>query len=307
MIIKSFQDMDERDVKFLPISITYEKVLEGKSYLRESKRRIKEKESIFSIFSTISDFRGYLGNAYLQFGEPIDLRSFLDEHAPNWRKERIDLSDEMDKSSWLFEVTPLLGDKIMSNINKATVVSSTSLFASSISGLDKNKISLDKVFNRIEFLKKVVEVSEYSKLVKLPELNSREIVEKMEKLKFISSNSKNRILMKANDKKSLEFYKNNVLHLLILQSFIFYKSRKAITKESLLEKIKEVLPQLRKDFFLDMPFQDNNEKILLVLEGLINLDLLKIDKMNMISWNQNEEEHDVAKMFSTLWLENLPS
>ena len=231
----------------------------------------------------------------------------MDEHAPNWRKETIDLSDEMDKSSWLFEVTPLLGDKIMSNINKATVVSSTSLFASSISGLDKNKISLDKVFNRIEFLKKVVEVSEYSKLVKLPELNSREIVEKMEKLKFISSNSKNRILMKANDKKSLEFYKNNVLHLLILQSFIFYKSRKAITKESLLEKIKEVLPQLRKDFFLDMPFQDNNEKIFLVLEGLINLDLLKIDKMNMISWNQNEEEHDVAKMFSTIWLENLPS
>ena len=78
-------------------------------------------------------------------------------------------------------------------------------------------------------------------------------------------------------------------------------------KESLLEKIKEVLPQLRKDFFLDMPFQDNNEKILLVLEGLINLDLLKIDKLNMISWNQNEEEHDVAKMFSTIWLENLPS
>ena len=53
MIIKSFQDMDERDVKFLPISITYEKVLEGKSYLRESKRRKKEKESIFSIFLSL--------------------------------------------------------------------------------------------------------------------------------------------------------------------------------------------------------------------------------------------------------------
>ena len=125
---------------------------------------------------------------------------------PNWRKETIDLSDEMDKSSWLFEVT-LLGDKIMSNINKATVVSSTSLFASSISGFDNNQISLDKVFNRIEFLKKVVEVSEYSKLVILPELNSREIVEKMEKLKFISSNSKNRILMKGNDKNLLNFIK----------------------------------------------------------------------------------------------------
>ena len=32
----------------------------------------------------------------------------------------------------------------MSNINKATVVSSTSLFASSISGFDNNQIGLDK-------------------------------------------------------------------------------------------------------------------------------------------------------------------
>ncbi len=113
--------------------------------------------------------------------------------------------------------------------------------------------------------------------------------------------------MKGNHKKSLEFYKNNSLHLLILQSFIFYKSRKEITKESLLMKIKEILPQLRKDFFLDMPLQDNNENILLVLEGLINLDLLKIDELNMISWNENKEKYDVAKMFSTIWLENLPS
>ena len=56
-----------------------------------------------------------------------------------------------------------------------------------------------------------------------------------------------------------------------------------------------------------MPLQDNNENILLVLEGLINLDLLKIDELNMISWNENKEKYDVAKMFSTIWLENLPS
>ena len=60
MIIKSFQDMDDRDVKFLPISISYEKVLEGKSHLKEAKGQKKEKENLTSILSTISDFRGYL-------------------------------------------------------------------------------------------------------------------------------------------------------------------------------------------------------------------------------------------------------
>ena len=149
--------MDERNVKFLPISINYEKVLEGKSHLKESRGQKKKKENLSSIFSTISDFRSYLGNAYLQFGEPIDLKSFLDKHAPNWQKDLIDLSEDTDKKSWLFEVTPLLGNKIMTNINKATVVTSSSLFASSISDISDKEIDKKRLSFRIEVLKKVIE------------------------------------------------------------------------------------------------------------------------------------------------------
>ena len=87
---------------------------------------------ITSIFSTIGDFRGYLGNAYLQFGEPIDLKSFLNKHSPNWQDDVVDLNKDTEKKSWLYEVTPLLGNRIMTNINNATVVTSSSLFASAI-------------------------------------------------------------------------------------------------------------------------------------------------------------------------------
>ena len=305
MIIKSFQDMDERDVKFLPISISYEKVLEGKSHLKESRGQKKKKESLTSIFSTIGDFRGYLGNAYLQFGEPIDLKSFLNENSPNWQEDVIDLNTDTEKKSWLFEVTPLLGNKIMTNINKATVVTSSSLFASAISDIVGDEIDKERLINRIEGLKKVIEISKYSNLIKLPDISSKEILQKIRKLKFYKSEGEKTLKMSKSEKNLMEFYKNNILHLLILQSYIFYKSRKKITKVNLVNQFKEIVPQIKKDFFLDISLSETEEKVYEILTALNNLHLLKINQNDEVSWIESEKEKDIAEMFSSFWVESL--
>ena len=305
MIIKSFQDMDERDVKFLPISISYEKVLEGKSHLKESRGQKKKKESLTSIFSTIGDFRGYLGNAYLQFGEPIDLKSFLNENSPNWQEDVIDLNTDTEKKSWLFEVTPLLGNKIMTNINKATVVTSSSLFASAISDIVGDEIDKERLINRIEGLKKVIEISKYSNLIKLPDISSKEILQKIRKLKFYKSEGEKTLKMSKSEKNLMEFYKNNILHLLILQSYIFYKSRKKITKVNLVNQFKEIVPQIKKDFFLDISLSETEEKVSEILTALNNLHLLKINQNDEVSWIESEKEKDIAEMFSSFWVESL--
>ena len=305
MIIKSFQDMDERDVKFLPISISYEKVLEGKSHLKESRGQKKKKESLTSIFSTIGDFRGYLGNAYLQFGEPIDLKSFLNENSPNWQEDVIDLNTDTEKKSWLFEVTPLLGNKIMTNINKATVVTSSSLFASAISDIVGDEIDKERLINRIEGLKKVIEISKYSNLIKLPDISSKEILQKIRKLKFYKSEGEKTLKMSKSEKNLMEFYKNNILHLLILQSYIFYKSRKKIMKINLVNQFKEIVPQIKKDFFLDISLSETEEKVSEILTALNNLHLLKINQNDEVSWIESEKEKDIAEMFSSIWVESL--
>ncbi len=305
MIIKSFQDMDERDVKFLPISISYEKVLEGKSHLKESRGQKKKKESLTSIFSTIGDFRGYLGNAYLQFGEPIDLKSFLNENYPNWQEDVIDLNTDTEKKSWLFEVTPLLGNKIMTNINKATVVTSSSLFASAISDIIGDEIDKERIINRIESLKKVIENSKYSNLIKLPDISSKEILQKIRKLKFYKSEGEKTLKMSKSEKNLMEFYKNNILHLLILQSYIFYKSRKKIMKINLVNQFKEIVPQIKKDFFLDISLSETEEKVSEILTALNDLHLLKINQNDEVSWIESEKEKDIAEMFSSFWVESL--
>ena len=303
MIIKSFQDMDDRDVKFLPISISYEKVLEGKSHLKEAKGQKKKKENLTSILSTISDFRGYLGNAYLQFGEPIDLKSFLNKHAPNWQKDTIDLSEDTDKKSWLFEVTPLLGNKIMTNINKATVVTSSGLFAASICDLSDKEIDKERLVFRLDVLRKVIEISKYSELIKLPNISSNEIIEKIKKLKFYKSDKPKTLEISKNEKNLMEFYKNNILHLLILQAYVMYKSRKKIKKNDLINDFIEIFPQIKKDFFIDLSLSNAEERMCKILDDLEEINLLKINSDDEISWSENKS--DVAGMLASLWLESL--
>ena len=119
----------------------------------------KKRESLRSILRVAKDFRGYLGNAYLQIGEPIDLKEFLDNNFENWADNII--SEDLDNSptqQWLYDLTPKLGKEIMKNINKATVVTPSALFASAILNANKFRLSKEKLKSRISL---------YTNLIKL--------------------------------------------------------------------------------------------------------------------------------------------
>ena len=111
--------------------------------------------------------------------------------------------------------------------------------------------------------------------------------------------------MNKAEKNLMEFYKNNILHLLILQSYIFYKSRKKIVKSRLVTQFNEVFPQIKKDFFLDISLNQTEEKVSEIIMALKKLHLLEIDGNDEISWAGREKEKDVAEMFSSFWVENL--
>ena len=84
LIIRSYASLKNQNVKIVPVYIGYEKILEGQSYLSELAGGKKKKESIFDPLKVFKDFRNYLGNAYLNFSEPIDLDSFLEEHVGDY-------------------------------------------------------------------------------------------------------------------------------------------------------------------------------------------------------------------------------
>ena len=244
MILRSFLGMDEKKVSFVPIAINYEKVLEGNSYIKEVMGANKKKESLKDIISVFRDFRNYLGEAYLQFAEPINLNDFLKEYPMN---------ENLSEKDWLFRVTPILGKRIMKNINEATVVTSTALFSIALLNSDGFSISKKELISRIELIKSLLREDKYSSKILICDKSGEEILNQMKKLGFLPQEKINdRISLSNQEAAKLSFYRNNISHLLIFESLIcgFFQYQKEILKEDLIESLRMIYPFLKEEFFL---------------------------------------------------------
>ena len=244
MILRSFLGMDEKKVSFVPIAINYEKVLEGNSYIKEVMGGSKKKESLKDIISVFRDFRNYLGEAYLQFAEPINLNDFLKEYPMN---------ENSSEKDWLFKVTPILGKRIMNNINEATVVTSTALFSMALLNSDGFSISKKELISRIELIKSLLREDKYSSKILICDKSGEEILNQMKKLGFLPQEEINdRISLSNQEAAKLSFYRNNISHLLIFESLIcgFFQYQKEILKEDLIESLRMIYPFLKEEFFL---------------------------------------------------------
>ena len=244
MILRSFLGMDEKKVSFVPIAINYEKVLEGNSYIKEVMGANKKKESLKDIISVFRDFRNYLGEAYLQFAEPINLNDFLKEYPMN---------ENISEKDWLFRVTPILGKRIMNNINEATVVTSTALFSMALLNSDGFSISKKELIRRIELIKSLLREDKYSSKILICDKSGEEILNQMKKLSFLPQEEINdRISLSNQEAAKLSFYRNNISHLLIFESLIcgFFQYQKEILKEDLIESLRMIYPFLKEEFFL---------------------------------------------------------
>ena len=181
LILRSFASLKIQKVKIIPIYIGYEKILEGQSYLSELSGSKKKRESLLDPFKVLKDFNDYLGNAYLNFGKPIDLGEFLEENI----SQDFHIDSPLERPEWLKPVTGLLGDEIIRSINSSVAVSSTSLFAISLLTDPTQALNKDSLKKRISFYLTLVNKSDAYKDVWLTETNPEEIISKVEKLRFI--------------------------------------------------------------------------------------------------------------------------
>ena len=235
-----------------------------------------------------------MGNAYLQIGEPIDLKEFLDTNFENWTDNII--SEELDNSpnqKWLYDLTPLLGKQIMKNINKATVVTPSALFASAILNANKFSLSKEKLKARISLYTNLIKLSDYSEKISIPEYDSEEIVQKVEKLQLINKLSKSKkIKLNFQQAAMLSFYKNNISHLLILDSMIcgMFQFRESIKKSEIFDLTKTLYPFFAEEYFLPWNLDEVETQIEKSIEKLIDNNLLNIKDNEIKRPDVNSEQ-----------------
>ena len=294
MTIRSFASLSNEKVKLIPTYIGYEKIIEGNSYLSELLGKEKKRENFLDLFKTIKDFGNFLGNAYINFGEPIDLKDFLEQEVA-LKDYRI--NSPLDRPIWLKKATHSLGIEVMKGINKSSVITTSSLFSLGLLTETTQTLDTKIISQRIELFIDLLKKNQNFKDVWLTEDSPEKIITKTEELGLIKSQliGGERVFRPTrNEAALLSFYQNNISHFFLLYSLVCLSLKyvEELSEEEILRLTNLVYPFLQSDFYLPWTNEQVGKVVVNNLKILIELGLVvKKDKGLLTKPEKDSKEY----------------
>jgi glycerol-3-phosphate O-acyltransferase len=127
--VEGFLASHRRDLFFVPIAITYERLVEEGAMIEELAGAAKRDESMLGLVRARKVLRRRWGSAHLSFGEPISLGEAIGERRARFAAEASE-EDEADKRRFVED----LGNRLVERINAATVANATAVAACAFLG-----------------------------------------------------------------------------------------------------------------------------------------------------------------------------
>lgn len=143
IILAAARQAGLKDLSFVPVMITYERVLEDVYYFREQSGTPNPPENLTSMLEGRGVLGRKQGKVYLDFGEVIGLQNFLAESGlkrlPTSREGQMKLGQELARA-------------FVGEMNRISKVPPYSLVAGAILSTEKRGIYLADIRKRVEFL-----------------------------------------------------------------------------------------------------------------------------------------------------------
>ncbi|MEC7985829.1 MAG: 1-acyl-sn-glycerol-3-phosphate acyltransferase, partial [Myxococcota bacterium] len=128
-----------RDILILPISISYEKIAEEKSYAKELAGTSKTKESVKGVLKATSVLLKRFGKVYIRVDEPISLKKEYTRLPKTW-----DVLEERQQK----EILMGIAEKIIYGIGKKMLILPTGITAMALLSVGKRGVRLQEVQER---------------------------------------------------------------------------------------------------------------------------------------------------------------
>jgi glycerol-3-phosphate O-acyltransferase len=274
MIIQAYQEKYCDNFAAIPVYIGYDRVIEEKSYLKELSGASKTPENTADIIKTSKILRKRYGRVYLNVGEPIIMKSYLESQEKQITQMTVDERQSLYRK---------IGYEIVLEINKVSVVTPFSLVAAVILSHDRRGISYSELLNILN------EFYEYlsMKKVKFAETFANREKAIADALNiFVQSGFISKIAaeedeeeemqevvysLKEEKRLNLEYYKNNILHFFVPLSFVatsMLKSSEDLTPLSRIMGDYKFLKKLLWNEFIFDESKDDAEEVNEVLAYL---------------------------------------
>ena len=212
MTLKGYYRDHQRDIQFIPVYFSYERVLEISSYLDERKGHQKKTESLLDLLGVFRYFKLDFGQVSVNFGEPISLGNFL--------SERVQSNFEMIEPDVHKALCRDLGHRIVQEINAAIPVNPTQILATLFVHAGDLEIPEATLRRHFRFLLTLIDADKTSSIFNQ---SDAQIIDY-----FLSTSGAERhlrngepvITITPGGLIDMRYYSNSVTHLLVLPSLI---------------------------------------------------------------------------------------
>ncbi|UOE81213.1 glycerol-3-phosphate 1-O-acyltransferase PlsB [Vibrio splendidus] len=280
-----------RPVTLVPVYIGYEHVMEVATYAKELRGKRKEKENASLVIRTIRKLRNF-GKGYVNFGEPIQLNQYLNEHSPEWTKDIDPMGTS--KPQWMNPVVNDLATKMMTHINDAAATNALTLCATALLASRQRALSRDSLVSQINCYLSLLKNVPYSATFTVPKDSAEDLVKHAESLnKFlIESDSMGDIIsLDRHQSILMTYYRNNIIHLFALPSLIAQMTirQHGLTIDTIQENVAAIYPFLKKELFLSYDEDQLESVVANIIEELVGQGMLVVSD-NQVTINQSNSQ-----------------
>lgn len=252
MTIQAMLRGGTRPITLIPIYIGYEHVMEVGTYAKELRGATKEKENFAKMVSGLSKLRN-LGQGYVNFGEPMPLMMYLNQHVPEWR-DSIDPIEAI-RPAWLTPTVNAIAADLMVRINNAGAANAMNLCCSALLASRQRSLTREQLTEQLECYLSLLRNVPYSADATAPAQSANELIEhalQMNKFEVEKDTIGDIIVLPREQAVLMTYYRNNILHMLVLPSLIaaMITQHRHITREELLRQVEVLYPMLKAELFL---------------------------------------------------------
>ncbi len=290
MTIQTLLRGDTRPITIVPVYIGYEHVLEVATYANELRGAKKEKESLWSTIKAFLKLKK-LGFGYVNFGSPIPLNQFLNQHIPEWR-DAIDPTGTQ-RPNWLTPTTNLLAKQIMEHINSSAAINAMNLCCSILLAADQCTLTKVKLLEHLDYLLKLLKNIPYSDLITIPDQTAEEMFEHAKEMgKFVITTDEVGEMVGLTTEQAvlMTYYRNNIQHLLIIPAIVarILLKHNRISIDEVLMQVKLLFPLIKSELFL----YHNEDQ----LTEYVNKIIATYADLNLISYSPDKLTLSYLKM-----------
>jgi glycerol-3-phosphate O-acyltransferase len=239
--VDAFLECSRKDLFFVPIGITYERLVEESGMIDELEGGEKSKESTLGLIRARKFLRSRFGSVHVNFGTPISLDEALRDRRGRFEAQvRGEVRKSLLPQGSDAEVAELgariedekrmfiddLGHRIVERINWSVTPNSTSIVSSVLLGTTHRGLLREELGERVE---QMVEVMQLQGIPLTQALLNDEggfgdsitFMEKSDLLKRVQSDPRGEIIFfEESRRRALDIYRNSIVHYLATPSFL---------------------------------------------------------------------------------------